>query len=73
MKWVMHRTGAVQWQVQLLLSGQKRRGRCTNENVQAKLGTSAEKKRKDYAFRHQLNEKASIIPGCPGATNAYNV
>ena len=24
------------------------------------------KKRKDYAFRRQLNEKPSIIPGCPG-------
>ena len=25
-----------------------------------------EKKRKDYAFRRQYNEKPSIIPGCPG-------
>ena len=25
-----------------------------------------EKKRKDYAFRHQFNEKPSMIPGCPG-------
>ena len=25
-----------------------------------------EKKRKDYAFRRQFNEKPSIIPGCPG-------
>ena len=24
-----------------------------------------EKKRKDYAFRRQFNEKPSIIPGCP--------
>ena len=24
--------------------------------------------RKDYAFRRQLNEKPSIIPGCPGIT-----
>ena len=24
------------------------------------------KKRKDYAFRRQFNEKPSIIPGCPG-------
>ena len=23
-------------------------------------------KRKDYAFRRQINEKPSIIPGCPG-------
>jgi len=23
------------------------------------------KKRKDYAFRRQFNEKPSIIPGCP--------
>ena len=27
---------------------------------------SVEKKRKDYAFRRQFNEKPSIIPGCPG-------
>ena len=26
---------------------------------------SKEKKRKDYAFRRQFNEKPSIIPGCP--------
>jgi hypothetical protein len=26
-----------------------------------------EKKRKDYTFRRQFNEKPSIIPGCPGA------
>ncbi len=26
----------------------------------------SEKKRKDYAFRRQSNEKPSIIPGCPG-------
>jgi hypothetical protein len=25
-----------------------------------------EKKRKDYAFQRQFNEKPSIIPGCPG-------
>jgi len=24
-------------------------------------------KRKDYAFRHQFNEKLRTIPGCPGA------
>ncbi len=24
-----------------------------------------EKKRKDYTFRRQFNEKPSIIPGCP--------
>ena len=27
-----------------------------------------EKKRKDYAFRRQFDEKPSIIPGCPDAT-----
>ena len=27
--------------------------------------TRKEKKRKDYAFRRQFNEKPSIIPGCP--------
>ena len=27
------------------------------------------KKRKDYAFRRQFNEKPSSIPGCPGVTN----
>ena len=25
-----------------------------------------EKKREDYAFRRQFDEKPSIIPGCPG-------
>ncbi len=25
-----------------------------------------EKKRQDYAFRRQFNEKPSIVPGCPG-------
>jgi hypothetical protein len=25
-----------------------------------------EKKRQDYAFRHQFDEKPSITPGCPG-------
>jgi len=30
--------------------------------------TALEKKRKDYAFWRQFNEKPSIIPGCPGAT-----
>ena len=29
-----------------------------------------EKKRKDYAFRRQFNEKPSIIPGCPGPMHA---
>ena len=24
-----------------------------------------QKKRKDYAFRHQFHEKPSVIPGCP--------
>ncbi len=28
-----------------------------------------EKKRKDYAFRRQFNEKPSIIPGCPGSAD----
>ncbi len=26
---------------------------------------ASEKKRKDYTFRRQFNEKPSIIPGCP--------
>ena len=26
-----------------------------------------EKKRKDYAFRHQFDEKPSVLLGCPGA------
>ncbi len=34
----------------------------TSSQAQSK----SEKKRKDYAFRHQFNEKPSIIPGCPG-------
>jgi len=33
------------------------------------IAVSIEKKRKEYAFRHQFNEKPSIIPGCPGAVS----
>jgi len=29
-------------------------------------GCRKEKKRKDYAFWRQFDEKPSIIPGCPG-------
>ena len=29
------------------------------------LSENLEKKRKDYTFRRQFNEKPSIIPGCP--------
>ncbi len=29
------------------------------------------KKKKDYAFRHQFNEKPSIIPGCPGSAGEH--
>ncbi len=29
-------------------------------------GTHQEKKRKDYAFQRQFNERPSVIPGCPG-------
>jgi len=32
-----------------------------------------EKKRKDYAFRRQFDEKPSITPGCPGATVCYTL
>ena len=30
-------------------------------------------KRKDYAFRRQLNEKPSVIPGCPGHADAQRL
>ncbi len=30
-------------------------------------------RRKDYAFRHQFNEKPSIIPGCPGDVNRHSI
>ncbi len=36
------------------------------EFLQASLLHSCAQKRKDYAFRHQFNEKPSVIPGCPG-------
>jgi len=29
---------------------------------------AAEKKRKNYAFQRQFNEKPSILPGCPDAS-----
>jgi len=33
----------------------------------AQHGTDLKKRKsKDYAFRHQCNEKPSMIPGCPG-------
>jgi len=32
--------------------------------------SSAEKKRKDYAFRRQFNEKPNIILGCPDQSSA---
>ena len=38
-----------------------------------KVQKSKEKKRKDYAFRRQLNEKPSIISGCPGITKVLLV
>jgi hypothetical protein len=39
-----------------------------NEHIQRLNDERMEKKRKrkDYAFRRQFNEKPSIIPGCPG-------
>jgi len=32
----------------------------------AVLDKEKKNKRKDYTFRRQVNEKPSIIPGCPG-------
>ncbi len=37
--------------------------------LQNMAAVNIEKKRKDYAFRRQCNEKPSIILGCPGAVN----
>ena len=34
--------------------------------VQQSPPDDAVEKRKNYAFRHEFNEKPSIIPGCPG-------
>ena len=39
----------------------------------ATASPAAEKKRKDYAFRRQFDEKPSIIPGCPVAAPAADV
>ena len=36
----------------------------TGQNLSLLL---ASKKRKDFPFRRQFNDKPSIIPGCPGA------
>ncbi len=36
------------------------------QSTQYNLPRSCRKKRKDYAFRRQCNEKPSIITGCPG-------
>ena len=38
-----------------------------HSNICASKRWRKEKKRKDYAFRHQFYEKPSIIPGCPGS------
>ena len=40
-----------------------------SKNV-ASLKVSAKKKRKDYAFWRQFNEKPSVTPGCPGKVSA---
>lgn len=37
------------------------------------LMTQGEKKRKEYAFRRQFNEKPGIIPGCPRMTQGPNI
>ncbi len=37
----------------------------TVQHSNGKKRKEKEKKRKDYAFRRQFNEKPSIIPGCP--------
>jgi len=34
----------------------------------AQFSKQRKNKRRDYAFRHQFNEKPSIILGCPGAS-----
>ena len=36
-------------------------------SIEGRRNTKKEKKRQDYAFRRQFNEKRSIVPGCPGA------
>ncbi len=36
------------------------------------LKVEEEEKRKDYTFRRQLNEKPSIITGCPGEEEDAN-
>ena len=38
--------------------------------LQCQADSRKEKKRKDYAFRRQFNEKPSIILGCPGQQTA---
>ena len=40
---------------------------CTIREQTLSAEESKGKKRKDYAFRRQFNEKPSIIPGCPGS------
>ena len=37
---------------------------CHKQSVNHSI-TCSKKKRKDYAFRRQFNEKPGIIPGCP--------
>jgi len=41
-------------------------------SMQASPGTLKEKKRKDYACRHQFDEKPSTIQGCPGTLQEQN-
>ena len=39
-------------------------------SIERRRNEKKEKKRQDYAFRRQFNEKRSIVPGCPGCAAA---
>ena len=48
-------------------SGSMALNRMSSAKVGHQLSLRKEKKRLDYTFRRQFNEKPSIIPGCPGS------
>jgi len=54
------------WEIRRVIGSGLRVSHCCTD------GKEKKKKRKDYAFRRQFNEKPSIIPGCPDIDGKYN-
>jgi hypothetical protein len=52
--------------------GEERKGE-ERQGMERKGKERKGKERKDYAFWRQLNEKPSILPGCPGINQTVTV